>query len=251
MSTWICAVCNATSDMRPAMCPECFNASSYRPVTRVETYRADVQVRTLSALYADRTRPAKFPERWRAFLGAVPLDHGWLALWYGPPGSMKSTALLLLLAEAVGHGVFVSVEEGLGDSLREKIQRLELVTDAVVVTTSVDVGQVVELARERGTTWIAWDSLTVSSLLPEDLEGLRRDGFHVVLACHSTKAGEYHGAAGLAHIVDHVARFVAGNAVVAKNRYGVAGVEFPVIQAADIIICPPGGVYGIARPDGL
>lgn len=219
-----CSVCGAIAAVRPGMCPACFNTGSYLPQTTVQVYRAAAQVQTFRELYGRSERSAAIPEWWRRFLGAVPEVDGWLAMFFGAPGSWKSTALLLLLAEVAREGVFVSIEEGLGESLRTKIRRLELFSENVVVTTDASVGGVVALARERGTRWIAWDSLTVSALLPEDLEQLKRDGFRVVFATHATKEGEYVGPSGLAHVTDLVARFESGTATVVKNRFGEAGV---------------------------
>lgn len=159
---------------------------------------------------------------WRGFLGSVPAQFGLMA--FGPAGGGKSTFLLGFATELCRHGkvLFAAAEEGHSNSLIEKLNRLEVFSDRILISSAINVEELsADLDRDSAIKFLIVDSIaalpvTVAQL--SDIAEARRLG--VAFSLHATKNGSYRGATSWAHWVDVVARVDDGNITLEKNRFG-------------------------------
>jgi len=156
--------------------------------------------------------------------GPVPVGLWSMAIW-GPPGSWKSTSALVLseaLCQASGPVLYLSLEEGHGATISERLRRLEIRRDDLLVACQSDLGRVVETCREREVRSIVIDSLSyLPSLDAEDLARLGREaGAAIVVILHATKSDQARGSLSVLHAVDVVVALHGGDYQHEKNRFG-------------------------------
>ena len=157
------------------------------------------------------------------FLGRLPVGERTVATVYGPPGSGKSTLLLQLgdaLARDGARVLYASVEEGLSGTLREKLQRLEIRREGLVICGRVLVGDVLAYQRSHGLEWFLLDSYSASGWNVPDLTALESAGVSIAYTLHVTKDGMPGGAMALTHGADVVVSVEAGKWERTKHRFG-------------------------------
>jgi predicted ATP-dependent serine protease len=156
-------------------------------------------------------------------LGSVP-DVPLVLGVHGPPGAGKTTLLLSLADQviAVGRGpvLFCSIEEGMGDTLREKLVRLEVRSAALYVTAESDIGYILGILERTGARWLMVDSAAVVHLGIVQVDVLKRGGISVAFALHERKDGDYAGPGDYGHLCDVLVRVEAGCWTQTKNRFG-------------------------------
>jgi predicted ATP-dependent serine protease len=193
-------------------------------VTAPRVALPDTAVKTAAELAAGASKWLELPPEIKGVFGTLPVGTWSMALW-GPPGSFKSTSALVLggaLCQHLGRVVYLSLEEGHGAAVGERLRRLEIRRQDLLIACMPDLLQVVELAREREAKTIIIDSL---GYLPhvdaEDLARLSREAnVSYVVILHATKAGQARGPLSILHHVDVVIALEGGNFTHTKNRFG-------------------------------
>ena len=159
---------------------------------------------------------------WRAFLGTLPAQFGLMA--YGPAGGGKSSFLLSFAMELVRHGkvIFVAAEEGHGNSLVEKLNRFEVLTDRILVSSAISVEELTaDLDRVPDAKFLIIDSIAALPITVANLsEIVEARKLGVAFSLHATKSGSYRGTTSWAHWTDVVARVEGGLITLEKNRFG-------------------------------
>jgi predicted ATP-dependent serine protease len=143
---------------------------------------------------------------------------------FGPAGGGKSTFLLGFATELCRHGkvLFAAAEEGHSNSLIEKLNRLEVFSDRILISSAINVEELnADLDKDSAIRFLIVDSIaalpiTVAQL--SDIAEARRLG--VAFSLHATKGGSYRGATSWAHWVDVVAKVEDGTISLEKNRFG-------------------------------
>jgi len=134
-----------------------------------------------------------------------------LFLIYGPPGAGKSTMMMKWLDGIDGPVIYLSIEEGLGDSLTKRLRWLEIKRDDFYVVGSVGIQDFDSLIGEKRPLAIGIDSLSVSTFQVSDLRRIALSyGVPVVFTLHVTKGGIPAGLNSILHESDLVVGVVAG-----------------------------------------
>ncbi|MGH7209788.1 MAG: hypothetical protein ACREIL_10445 [Nitrospiraceae bacterium] len=144
-----------------------------------------------------------------------------MAAW-GPPGHGKSTWALKVAADLVRIGktvLYVSAEEGLAESVSERLRRLEIRDEAMLVAGPMNWPTTEAVAREHDCSVIMLDSWSASGWVVPDLDQLR-DRFFAVVTLHATKSDEAAGPAAILHVADVVVEVRDGKAKLSKSRWG-------------------------------
>jgi hypothetical protein len=180
-------------------------------------------VRTAADLAQGSVEWLKLPPFVAKVFGRFPVGSPWsMALW-GPPGSMKSTSAVILadaLCDAIGPVAYISLEEGHGQTISERLRRLEVRrTDLFVVACPPDLDQIIEAARECKAKVVMIDSLGYLAVEAGDLTKLSDAGFSYVTILHATKGGQARGKLSIIHHVDVVVGLEGGGFKVSKNRF--------------------------------
>jgi len=192
---------------------------------------------------ARRQKPMRWlPAAWTRVLGDVPASGG-SALVFGPPGSRKSTALLLLLGHAVraGHtAILVDGEMGSGAiaSLVDATGLSRTDTRKIRRQPVRAVAHVDDALRKSRASVAVVDS--VSALAGEPADALRWAELVdlLLVVAHVTVEGRPRGGTGLSHDLDVVLRFGRGEVRTEKSRFG-PGATVPI----DELLQPPTEVH--------
>ncbi|MBI4576932.1 MAG: AAA family ATPase [Planctomycetes bacterium] len=176
----VCYACGASAPERIEWCPRCAGTRPYFPAV---TAPSD-GVLTVEAVVTDRdlwSRHARYmdlPADLMAVTGRLPAAPFLLAL-YGPPGAGKSMLAYRLadaLADAIGRPVVIaSTEEALGPQVSNRLRRLEILRDDLLVTAANDLAVLLDLLRRQRAGALVVDSLTHSTLSGADLARLARE----------------------------------------------------------------------------
>lgn len=218
---WRCVNCHATARHWTGFCRNCLGKG---------TFVADVHVPVApqsGALFvtAREFGRGRSPALADVFsLGAAP-DVQMVVGLHGPPGGGKTTALLKL-AQSLnlrGRGpvLFTSLEEGLGETLREKLARLELYDSELFLTAENDWNYLLGLLSQTAARWLMVDSAAQLHLGQIQFEMLKRGEVSLAFALHEAKDGGYMGSADYGHTCDVLLRVEAGRFTQEKNRFGV------------------------------
>lgn len=159
-------------------------------------------------------------------LGRLP-KHNWQALVYGEKGSGKSTFCLLLANVYDGGVLYASFEESMSEAFLQRIQRLELTNDRIVVSDCKSLRELKNDLTLEGSKidLVILDSISVLGGEIPDLPF----GYAQILICHSLKSGQdYKGGSELGHLCDLVIRCENGVAYPEKNRFNKIGESIPI-----------------------
>ena len=179
-------------------------------------------------------------EPWRSAIGRI--EQPAYALVSGPPGAGKSTFMLALAGlELARHGtvLFNSAEEMLGVTLAQKLDRLGIDSDDLVLGEYQDIDEMKYAADFEGVDFLVVDSISERDPGAGQVEALRSyckdKSIGLWLIAHELKVGgEYKGPSNLGHGTDVVARVTEdGEFVASKNRYAQTGESTSVPFSAD------------------
>lgn len=159
---------------------------------------------------------------WKQMLGDVAKPFAMMV--YGLAGGGKSTFNLIFakyLAETLNKRVlYVSGEEGLTATMKEKFERLRAYHPNIFISAG-------QPTSYNGYDIVFVDSVNYLHLSEEDLKVLLETnmpkGISFVLVFHSTKEGNYRGVATFEHLVDISMKVEAGVTSIGKNRFGGHG----------------------------
>lgn len=148
----------------------------------------------------------------------------WKMLVYGRPGSGKSTFAFKFSRGYQGRVLYVAVEEGFSESLKQKILLNEVRGD-FYISDAQEAREVKMDVEEIGPGLLVIDSISASSeiLIDNSLD------FAQMWICHSLKSGDYKGNSSLGHVVDLIVKMENGVAKVEKNRFGKTGEEIQIL----------------------
>jgi len=155
-------------------------------------------------------------------LGGLP--EVWKMLVYGKPGSGKSTFALKVSRSYTGRVLYVAVEEGFSESLKQRVLMYEVRGD-VYISDAQEAREIKMDIEEVKPSLLVIDSISASheALIDSSLDLAQ------IWVCHSLKSGDYKGDSGLGHVVDLIIRVEDGIAIVEKNRFGKTGEEIPIL----------------------
>ena len=213
----VCARCGAESAGDFVICPACGDWYSFRPRVLVPLREA---TGTIRAVPLSKLLPRQRTYRVLA-VGDVPSGDPAVVLMSGPPGGGKST-LALQMAESVGQrgSLYVSAEEGLGETFRIRVRDLEITTDRIHVAPACHQPDVLALLHDTQSQWVFLDSWSVLRWTVQDLLALKADGYSVCFIVHATKADDPAGSLTLEHLADCAVWVEGLRWTHRKNRYG-------------------------------
>ena len=164
-----------------------------------------------------------FENEWNTLFGEP--EHGFSMAIYGKPGAGKSTFALQFahyLAENKGKVLFVSSEEGISKSIRDKINRLNLKSKGLnIVSECNDENKLTELLNTHKFPFVFLDSVNHMKITVEEMEQIKKrfPKTTFVLIFQATKAGDMKGSLEYAHNCDILVRIENQAATTEKNRY--------------------------------
>lgn len=214
---FVCARCGAESASSFTICPACAEWYSYRPQVLVPLRQASGAIRAVPL--------SKLLPRQRTYsvhaVGDVPSADPVVVQVSGPPGGGKST-LALQVAESIGdRGVlYVSAEEGLGETFRMRVRDLEITSSRIHVAPACHQPDVLALLRDNECRWAILDSWSVLRWTVQDLLALKAEGVSVLFVVHATKADDPAGSLTLEHLADCSIWVEALQWSHRKNRFG-------------------------------
>lgn len=161
-----------------------------------------------------------FKGKWKAFFGCpTPPFRGML---WGMPGNGKST-LALQLAHYIASDMnkrtlYVANEEGLGATLKEKVERLNVTHHNLFLTEELP-------SKLSNYDALFIDSANHAMLEPEDVNEIAKKHPHlsIITVNQCTKDGSFRGSNVWEHDVDFSIKCVKGIAENVKNRFGGTG----------------------------
>lgn len=231
---WRCVGCHAVSDERTTFCPNCLRSGSYVSEVRVRTAPASGGVYISSRALSHRASP---PLADVFGLGLVP-DVPMVVALHGEPGAGKTLLLLKmsasLLALARGPVLFLSLEEGLGPTLCQKLEWLEIREPELYISSELDWNYVVGMLDDTRARWLMVDSAGVFSLGQIQFDLLKRSQVSLAFALHERKDGGYSGSSHMGHFADVLVLVERARFRQEKNRFG-ALVEGEVYEVSSVL----------------
>lgn len=218
MSLYFCRKCRASCERELFVCPACGEWDRFIPDVSLPRQRSD-NVTVLTARQLAVRRPKRSPV-WS--LGDVSLRPPLTVAAYGEPGGGKSTWVARLAGELVRYEqrvLFVSAEEGFGETMSERLRRLEVRDENILVVGNIGYADVVGVAEERGVTVVILDSWTASSWSAVDVDSIRAD-YIFITTLQTTKDGHAAGPKSILHVSDIVLHIDALKATIEKSRWG-------------------------------
>ena len=163
-----------------------------------------------------------FTGKWQNFIGQP--NQNFKIMIYGKAGSEKSTFALKFahyLASNIGKRVlYAAIEEKLGYTLKEKVQRLNVAHPNLYINDT--------LPKDLSKYDVVFiDSVNNLGLEPHDLERLPKNkAYAYIFQC--TKDGKYRGSQEFEHNADTVIEVKDMTAEMHKNRFGGKEKEFKI-----------------------
>jgi predicted ATP-dependent serine protease len=140
--------------------------------------------------------------------------------FYGPPGSGKSTGATKIADQFPGPVLYCSIEEGIGESLRARLKRLEIHRKGLWFCSHMTVGGIDSQIDAKQPGLVVIDSLTSSSMTPDDLLSMAHEKKVIVLAVlQVTKAGLPAGENAILHDADVCVSFENLEWSLTKSRF--------------------------------
>lgn len=216
---YFCSRCRASCETRLAVCPSCGQWDNYVPDVLMAPRTGPGEATIVSARYLASRRP-QTQEVWS--LGKISLRPPLLVAAYGPPGAGKSTWLLKISSELIRAGqrvLYVSAEEGLGETVSDRLRRLEVRDDNLFLVGNVGYQLAKEAALSKECTCLVLDSWSAASWSAPDLDDARAV-FLSFISLHVTKEGDAAGPNSILHVSDLVVHIdVGGKAKLEKSRW--------------------------------
>lgn len=215
---YTCFRCGIGASERVAWCPGCFAFGSFGPSLSLPR-RTPRELRIVAARQM-LSNPTRLRSIWG--LGEIPVVGRSSFLVYGPPGSGKSTFLLRVASELIRKALvlYVAAEEGASETMRQKLRRLEIVSDKLLISEAGSVDDVLQACGQLGADWAMLDSYTSGGWSVYDLARLGDADVSFGVSAHVNGDGEPYAARAVGHLVDKVFRVEAGTYKCEKNRYG-------------------------------
>jgi len=201
--------------------------SGFETTESVQALREDMPLKNVMMNSMDfvkmKFNKIGFTGKWLDFIGNP--SKGFLILVHGQPKYGKSIMCVDLaryLAENFGMVLYVAKEEGLDDTLRDKLEQSAhpnlIVSDYLPDTF-------------EGFDYVFLDSITRLGLRPEDLLRLKdqNPGVSIIAISQVTKAGKARGSNMFSHDVDSIIDFPERGKAVQYGRFNQGG-ELNVFQ---------------------
>lgn len=169
-----------------------------------------------------RVRAWKLGKEWE-WLGRLPASFDMLISGIAGGGkSSMATMMAAQMASAADDSVlYVSTEEGTGDALLARLERLEVRSPLVLISSATSWQELSHDIEQTTPAAVFLDSLTYSQVTERQLVSLRETlDVPLIVTAHITKDNKVAGSASLAHWVDIAVDVTAGVARTRKNRFG-------------------------------
>jgi len=218
---FFCVNCGTQSDERLSWCPVCWNEGSFLPaISRPGFHKVvheSAQIFSAKDLMADGKQRIKAGGAWDIIFEEG-IGRPYFIVLYGQPGAGK-TVLSLLLANQWPHKtLFVSLEEGLQFTIREKIAWLSIDN----VDFCVPSGEADFFDKIQGYDLVVVDSAQKINIDASPLRDMvNDDNRNLILICQITSEGKARGGPHVIHEGDvelHLPSF--GRYELKKNRFG-------------------------------
>jgi len=192
-----------------------------------------MSVTRASDLAKRRFKGLKLSKPFSDLLGDIE-PRAYLLIW-GPAGSGKSTFALALADELATNGpaLYVSAEEGVSKTVRDRINRLEAKHPDLYVAEYLSLEKIKLQVRQTGARFVMLDSISQidpsSARFAALAKEFQHDGIGLAVIAHATKDGKnYKGPTSVGHNPDVIIRVAGGEATTTKNRYAPTPVSIDV-----------------------
>lgn len=218
---FVCVGCRAILRENSRLCPSCFRTglifSRYRraadellpPVRGVNAQELARSVGQVSEVTA---------------CPGLKLGSNAFVICHGPPAQGKTT-LSLRVADSLKPSTVLPLEMGIGPLLGSMLRRLEIFSPRISFHEPRSLQEIFDLAGNDDLSCLLIDSLSVSTLRPEDARALARANNIVVWGTlQETKDGRFRGSNEWAHAADVILEVDAMRWKLTKSRYQAAGI---------------------------
>ncbi len=229
-----CLACSTSYDERVAWCWTCGGPGLVVPAGRRPPSALDRHFAVTNAKVLARSRwtlvPSESYPELRVLAGA-------LVVIFGPPAAGKSTLLARWLDGVRGPVILVAAEEHLGPAMGTRLARLGIKREDFVVVAGGGVDDLVAEVTARSARVVGIDSLSATTMTPEDLRRLVAAGglLALVVTLQVTKAGLPSGSNRLLHEADVVIEVDGARWAVRKSRYQAVGVGGEVLDQEEAV----------------
>ena len=197
---------------------------------RVSTYYSP-QIVSSIALEAMTFSSLNYSGRWFDFFGSPSLIHHTVIT--GLSGHGKSTFSIQYakyLADNFGKVLYVSGEEGIGKTLKDKVKSNHASSHNLFFADMKDLNQLLRYVRSKDYSFIFLDSLNTMKIGINELRRVKElyPQSSIITISQSTKAGKLRGSYEIVHDCDVAIEIADGVAKTIKNRFKEKGAEFLV-----------------------
>lgn len=192
---------------------------------------------TAAELHKKKFKGIDLGQPWKSFFGYP--EPAFAVLLAGSPGKGKSTLALQYLdylSKNHGKALYVPAEEGAGFTVQEKLNRLGLISDSMMISEWGGYKDLKAEIKKHGIKFICLDSITYVDKRLSEFDHFRKwckdNGVGVIFVSHATKGGQYKGNTELEHMVDtsvwvYQTEDGVNMAETKKNRFGQLA-EMPI-----------------------
>ena len=223
---YICSNCRALLRENGGFCPSCFRSglifSRYRrPADECLPQVPGITARELSKTINKTFGIASCP--------GVLVGPGAFVITHGSPGSGKSTQLLKV-ADELTPSIVLTLEMGIGPLLAGMLQRLEIRSPGITFQEPRNLPEIFGIAETSGLKALFIDSLSVSTVQPNDARSLARANNIIVWGTlQETKDGTFRGSNAWAHAADVILSVDRMRWALTKSRYQETGLTGDVL----------------------